>query len=877
MVPGTTSVNPFSITNMPDEVSVEDSVPQPEVAGDEQQPIAAKEAEEVKEQPAFEEEPTDIATDAEVAAESTTTETAPDGGSSDSGSDGSGSHETEGEPSLSSSILLNVDTTVHDEAEPDISAPEPVTQPLQPDEPAAALPYRASLYGSQHNWCPLCSRQTQQTADSAESKDSTGTSISDPLSLSWVEQSLFACNAEHHSNITAYKSLLPPASSLPPFIPTTLSIVGPPLSGRTSLAKRLCSSLNLTYLSISDVIDSLVDSYDQLPTLLAASLPSPPPLSLVLDCVEKVLCRLTEQHEATKGWVLDGYPTTREEAEAMQLRGLLPRQCINLSVVKKGGPHAEVAEVERRWTAREEREQRQRDEQERLRAEEAAAAAVEEERKKKEAEAAAAEEEGDERQEAGGEEAEHVEQAMQPDEQADLDAEAEGAEPADDESAADEADTEQAEDNGDATDEAVSNVDTETTSLPAAQPVTDEAVDTLRLLLSVNADGEVQVSVQWPSPPPPRVESVDLLTPYIASLRATLKTEQWAEQVATFYELLEYLQTERLLSTITVPTSLWSAQRQASESIAASAAARMAHLQALSAALPSSLSSLPFSSARLSTDLSGFGLYSAVAWHQQAALQRLHSDDASTRWVQYEGLLYPLCSQQEEQQFIADPARYHDSSSFPTDLPRPYADDAATGQLVYPLRYAGYCPVSVQRQQAGEALYVQPGSSKHSALYQSRLYRFSSPAALQLFLAYPTRYSGLTVPSPLPLPLHLQPLPLAADVVHSFLTLNFNARLAGCLSTLSKQRHTLLYPGLSVQQTALIHLALQLRGDAVRLQAFEGECQLGRDIAKEAESGAGSEEMEVRHAAYDAIQAEVAGKEWRTVQRYVEDRFFPVV
>ena len=347
--------------------------------------------------------------------------------------------------------------------------------------------------------------------------------------------------------------------------------------------------------------------------------------------------------------------------------------------------------------------------------------------------------------------------------------------------------------------------------------------------------------------------------------------------MVSFSQLLEYLQSERLLSTITVPTSLWSAHRQANEAIAASAVARMAHLQALSAALPSSLSSLPFSSTRLLTDLSKFDLYSAVSWHERAALQKLQSDSAETRWVQHKGLLYALSNQQEEQQFITDPARYHDSSSFPTELPNPFNDDGETGQLVYPLRYMGYCPVSIQRQQAGEVLYIQPGSSKHSALYQSRLHRFSSSDALQQFLAFPARYSNLTLPSPLPLPLHLQPLPLAPDVVHSFLTLNFNARLASCLSTLSKLRHTLLYPGLSVQQSALIHLALQLRGDAVRLQAFEGECQLGREIAKEADDADGNEEVSMRHAAYDAIRAEVTKQDWRDVQKYVEGRFFPIV
>ena len=689
-----------------------------------------------------------------------------------------------------------------------------------------------------------------------------------------MEQSIFACNAEHHSTITAFKSLLPLASSLPPFVPTSVAVIGPPLSGRTSLSKRLCSLLNLTYLSIPDIHASLASSHHALSAQLSALLPSPPPLSLVLDCVEAALCQLTEANEGSKGWVLDGFPNSREEAGAMQLRGLLPRHCINLAVVRKGGQLEEVAEVGRRWTAREEREQREREEQERLAAERAAAAALEEERKKKQQEAAAAGGEGEEDEEAGSEEAEQTEEPAQPPEEQ-TDEKAQENEDAGEQESPDGADAEQSPADDANIDTAAAEASEDTASSPMDQPSVNEAEIALHVVFAINMYGDVQVDIQ-PLPSTPAV-AIDLLTPFIASLYATLGAEQWSEQVAAFSQLLDYLRAERLLSTITTPTSLWSAHRQACETIATFTAARMAHLQALSAALPSSLSSLPFSSQRLSTDLSGFGLYCAVCWHDRAALLELQSDDTATRWVQYRGLLYAACSQQDEQHFITDPARYHDSSSFPTDLPRPFTDDAAIGQLVYPLRYAGYCPSSIRRQQAGEVLYVQPGSSKHSALYQSRLYRFSSAKALEVFLTFPGRYCDLSLPSPLPLPLHLQPLPLAPDVVHSFLTLNFDARLATCLSTLSKQRHTLLYPGLSVQQTALVHLALQLRGDIVRLQAFEGECQLGREIAKETEDAGGREEVDVRHAAYDAVHAEVAGQDWQTVQKYLEDRFFSIV
>ena len=870
---------------MPDEVSVDDGVSQSEAAevdaaAEAEQPITVKEAEEVKEQPVTEEEATTEPSD-----ESASTETAAvDADALDESAPAEiAAVETEyredakaeEEPAQSpSSVSLKVDTTVENEAEAEITPIEPATQPL-PVEAPATIPVRQSLYGSQHNWCPQVRKPLQQPAEGVEGMEQTITGQSDALSLSWVEQSIFACNAEQHSSITAFKSLLPPASSLPPFVPPSIAVIGPPLSGRTSLAKRLCSSFSLTYLSIPDVIASLASSYHPLSAQLSASLPAPPPLPLLLDCVEAALCGLSEVNEGTRGWVLDGFPNTREEAEAMQQRGLLPRQCINLTIVKRGGQQAEVAEVEKRWLAREEKERMEREQLQRLAAEKAAAAALAEQKEREQAIAAAAEEDGDaESDEAGGEEVEPAEQPAEPADEH-VDEKTEEAEPADEQDSTDGADAEQSAEHNDESNEAATDATDNTVSTTTAHASMAEADATVLLTISVDSNGDVHAIIQ--TLPLPPVVPVDLLTPFIASLRTTLSAEQWSERVAEFSRLLDYMRRERLLSTITVPTSLWSAHRQASETISAFATARMAHLQALSAVLPSSLSSLPFSSARLSTDLSSFGLYCAVCWHEQAALEKLQPDSSDTRWVQYRGVLYAVSDQQVEQRFIADAARYHDASTFPSELPQPLVDEAGTAQLVHPLRYSGYCPVSIVRQQAREVLYINPGSSQHSALYRSRLYRFTSADALRLFLSFPNRYSDLSLPSPLPLPLHLQPLPLASDVVHSFLTLNFNARLASCLSTLSMQRSTLLYPGLSVQQSALIHLALQLRGVATRLQTFESECRLGREIAKEVDDAGHSEEVEMRHAAYDAIHVEVEDRDWQTVQKYVESKFFSIV
>ncbi|XP_036892330.1 adenylate kinase 8 isoform X2 [Sturnira hondurensis] len=81
-------------------------------------------------------------------------------------------------------------------------------------------------------------------------------------------------------------------------------ILGPPASGKTSIAMWLRKHLNSTLLTVEDLI---VKEYS--PLAAAAR----------------------KHYQKMKGWILDGIPETREQALMIQTRGIIPRHVIVLS------------------------------------------------------------------------------------------------------------------------------------------------------------------------------------------------------------------------------------------------------------------------------------------------------------------------------------------------------------------------------------------------------------------------------------------------------------------------------------------------------------------------------------------------------------------
>uniref|UniRef100_A0A8D0PH11 Adenylate kinase 8 n=1 Tax=Sus scrofa TaxID=9823 RepID=A0A8D0PH11_PIG len=110
------------------------------------------------------------------------------------------------------------------------------------------------------------------------------------------------------------------------YVPKIL-VLGPPASGKTTVAMWLCKHLRSNLLSVENLIARQFSSlaagarqhYQKFKTL---------PSGLLVRLVQ---ARLREEDCVTRGWILDGIPETREQALLLQTLGIAPRHVIVLS------------------------------------------------------------------------------------------------------------------------------------------------------------------------------------------------------------------------------------------------------------------------------------------------------------------------------------------------------------------------------------------------------------------------------------------------------------------------------------------------------------------------------------------------------------------
>uniref|UniRef100_A0A8D0SFC3 Adenylate kinase 8 n=1 Tax=Sus scrofa TaxID=9823 RepID=A0A8D0SFC3_PIG len=110
------------------------------------------------------------------------------------------------------------------------------------------------------------------------------------------------------------------------YVPKIL-VLGPPASGKTTVAMWLCKHLRSNLLSVENLIARQFSSlaagarqhYQKFKTL---------PSGLLVRLVQ---ARLREEDCVTRGWILDGIPETREQAQRLQTLGIAPRHVIVLS------------------------------------------------------------------------------------------------------------------------------------------------------------------------------------------------------------------------------------------------------------------------------------------------------------------------------------------------------------------------------------------------------------------------------------------------------------------------------------------------------------------------------------------------------------------
>ncbi|XP_077003506.1 adenylate kinase 8 isoform X7 [Tamandua tetradactyla] len=104
-------------------------------------------------------------------------------------------------------------------------------------------------------------------------------------------------------------------------------ILGPPASGKTTIAMWLCKHLNSNLLTMenlmakefSNLANEAMNHYQRFKTV---------PSRLLVSLIQE---RLKDEDCIRRGWILDGIPETREQALMIQTVGIMPRHVIVLS------------------------------------------------------------------------------------------------------------------------------------------------------------------------------------------------------------------------------------------------------------------------------------------------------------------------------------------------------------------------------------------------------------------------------------------------------------------------------------------------------------------------------------------------------------------
>ena len=115
-----------------------------------------------------------------------------------------------------------------------------------------------------------------------------------------------------------------------PIVHPTVCIIGPPKSGKTSLAHSIANSMEMVYLTVPDIIRSILQGNEttSLYEKLSKTLRAGKQLSDddITDAIKLVTSRVTSRG---RGWILDGYPNTKEQAEKLDESGFLPHIMIH--------------------------------------------------------------------------------------------------------------------------------------------------------------------------------------------------------------------------------------------------------------------------------------------------------------------------------------------------------------------------------------------------------------------------------------------------------------------------------------------------------------------------------------------------------------------
>ncbi|XP_062872509.1 adenylate kinase 9 [Trichomycterus rosablanca] len=118
-----------------------------------------------------------------------------------------------------------------------------------------------------------------------------------------------------------------------PSLPIKLAIIGPPKSGKTMVARMFAQEYGLSRLSIGDAMRAVLNNQGktELATQMLKHLNQglTVPEELAIQCLEVVLMNLIC---STRGYVLDGFPMTKKQADLMEARSIIPVRVIELQL-----------------------------------------------------------------------------------------------------------------------------------------------------------------------------------------------------------------------------------------------------------------------------------------------------------------------------------------------------------------------------------------------------------------------------------------------------------------------------------------------------------------------------------------------------------------
>ncbi|KAG9282616.1 adenylate kinase 9 isoform X1 [Astyanax mexicanus] len=118
-----------------------------------------------------------------------------------------------------------------------------------------------------------------------------------------------------------------------PSLPIKIAIIGPPKSGKTTIARMFAREYGLARLSIGEVMRMVLNTQNktelanQMQKHLSQGLTVPD--ELAIQCMDMALMSLAC---STRGYVLDGFPMTKRQADLMEAHSIIPVRVIELQL-----------------------------------------------------------------------------------------------------------------------------------------------------------------------------------------------------------------------------------------------------------------------------------------------------------------------------------------------------------------------------------------------------------------------------------------------------------------------------------------------------------------------------------------------------------------